>query len=173
MELGFTVCNLAKLANSFCRRKRCSLASESQLWHSCLFLHSAELCLQLTLFLTSVNYGLLVPEICKHAPNSVLWIRLSRGTREETVTCSREGGGKVGQLEIFYPDPHYLPVHLLFTFRYTHITTGIEVSQCQQQTRPAETEWRTCTPSLLQQAGHAHTVRCSVSAQGWKVLTMP
>lgn len=42
LELGFTVCNLAELANSFCKSKQYSLASESQLWHSCLFLHSAE-----------------------------------------------------------------------------------------------------------------------------------
>lgn len=41
-------------------------------------------------------------------------------------------GDKVGQLEMFHPGPHYLPVHLLFTFRSTHITPRSEVSQCQQ-----------------------------------------
>lgn len=42
LELGCAVSSLAELANSFCRRKRCSLAPESQLGHGRLLLHSSE-----------------------------------------------------------------------------------------------------------------------------------
>lgn len=61
----------------------------------------------------------------------------------------------MAQLETFYPGPHYLPVHLLLTFRYICVTPRSDISQCQQQTCRAVSRLQKYTRSLLQQAGHA------------------